>query len=385
MSREETSDLGPRTSDGEKLKILPLGPGEGLEAIAARGIDLRSETAAHLYWSRVAANAAMDSTCLRSRCGAVVVGMGESLLPPSSILFGGRALSLGWNGPPRNDLAYRRCGCTAPSKAHPKADRTCCVHAEIRALFAAPWAIFPGSRRVLYFARVDAEGRILPSGRPYCTQCSKQALDCAIRSWVLWHEDGPREYDAAEYNHLSHHFDDGPPTDYSKPMVGDRTEVSDEVRQRARALLEAIYLEFEAGSGSGGEVYKTWHEGGEERARAMLEEAFAAMDRMDAVRDRGELLVEASDLLATSYYDKAQPEWADRQRRWRTRYETGQGLIGRMWCGKTLEDGVLSAAKAIPARTWATQIRTGNPEENVWHRLAQACLRAWPEREGGER
>jgi hypothetical protein len=41
------------------------------------------------------------------------------------------------------------------------------------------------------------------SGKPYCTICSKSALDIGIKEFVLWHEDGICAYDTAEYNLLS--------------------------------------------------------------------------------------------------------------------------------------------------------------------------------------
>jgi deoxycytidylate deaminase len=183
-----------------ELRPRPLAYGQGLETILEQGHDVRSAEAAHLYWTRIACDAAMLSLCQDAKCGAALVGV--PLLPDS--LFGGRLLSVGHNVPPAG-LHNRRCGRTEPSKRHPKADRSCCVHAEVKALWNADRSLVEGS--TLYFARVDAQGTLQPSGRPWCTGCSKLALDLGVADWVLWHEDGPRRYGAAEYNDLSHDFD----------------------------------------------------------------------------------------------------------------------------------------------------------------------------------
>ena len=58
----------------------------------------------------------------------------------------------------------------------------------------------------LYFTRVDEEGNILKSGQPYCTVCSRLALDSGVEKFVLWHEDGICEYDIQEYNQLSYRY-----------------------------------------------------------------------------------------------------------------------------------------------------------------------------------
>lgn len=143
----------------------------------------------------LAAKLAERSLCLRSRCGAF-------------ISQGAMTLGAGFNGPPQNDPKHRRCGQVEPSRLKPKSDRTCCLHAEWRALASAQQhvEVLPGA--ILYFARVDERGVLQKSGRPYCTVCSRLALDAGIASWVLWHDDGIRVYDAAEYNDLSHQYDE---------------------------------------------------------------------------------------------------------------------------------------------------------------------------------
>jgi len=47
---------------------------------------------------------------------------------------------------------------------------------------------------------------MLKSGKPYCTVCSRLALDNGIKEFVLWHTDGIKGYDTKEYNKLSYDF-----------------------------------------------------------------------------------------------------------------------------------------------------------------------------------
>ena len=185
--------------------LVPMDPGASLAELLQRADELSACEARWLYWFRTACNVAQRSLCLKSRCGAVLVNKPSYVQEGTSPLFGGTLLSVGFNGPPKNDAAYRRCGLTTPSKAHPKAGRTCCVHAEVRALLSAPRERLVGS--TLYFSRVNELGYLQPSGRPWCTECSKLALDLGVEKWVLWHADGPAEYDADHYDWLSNRYD----------------------------------------------------------------------------------------------------------------------------------------------------------------------------------
>jgi deoxycytidylate deaminase len=142
-----------------------------------------------------AAEAAGKATCERARCGTVIVRENE-------------IIGHGYNSPPNNDEHQRRCGCSKESYHKKVTDKTCCVHAEQRAILDAlrknPEKL-PGSR--LYFIRVDEGGKPKRSGKPYCTICSKMALDVGIDEFVLWHEAGVCVYDTKEYNALSFSFD----------------------------------------------------------------------------------------------------------------------------------------------------------------------------------
>lgn len=133
---------------------------------------------------------ALNSTCERDRCGSVIVKNG--------IIIG-----KGFNSPPKN-IEQKRCG-NDKTEYHTKVtDKTCCIHAEQRAIIDAlrnnPEEI-NGSN--LFFVRLDENGEISFAGKPYCTICSKMALDCGIRNFVLWHKEGIKFYDAEEYNNLS--------------------------------------------------------------------------------------------------------------------------------------------------------------------------------------
>jgi len=135
---------------------------------------------------------AIKSPCLRAKSGSVIV--------KSGVLIG-----RGFNGPP-NGITLERCLKDELPKDF-KSDNTCCVHAEQRAIINAlrnnPLDLL-GSR--LYFLRLDLDNQMQFAGKPYCTICSKLALDVGIKEFVLWHKDGIAVYDTQEYNELSFAF-----------------------------------------------------------------------------------------------------------------------------------------------------------------------------------
>ena len=142
-------------------------------------------------WVGAAAAAAAGSLCLRAHCGAVVVVERE-------------IIGAGHNSPPGDcPIAACRKDSLPPSF---RSDRTCCVHAEGRAI-ADALARAPRRLRgsTMYFARLGPDGDVEPAGEPYCTICSKAVLDSGIAEFVLWHGDeaGFVAYDAADYNERS--------------------------------------------------------------------------------------------------------------------------------------------------------------------------------------
>ncbi len=144
-------------------------------------------------YMREAAQEASKALCLRDKCGSVVVLDGEII---------GR----GYNAPPQDDISQRKCELDLVESTKPKSDRTCCVHAEWRALMDGVKNKKDISGATLYFTRVDGEENILKSGKPYCTICSRLALDLRLSYFVLWHEEGIKKYDTKTYNDLSYQF-----------------------------------------------------------------------------------------------------------------------------------------------------------------------------------
>ncbi|HVA82891.1 MAG TPA: hypothetical protein VNF06_01880 [Candidatus Aquilonibacter sp.] len=143
-----------------------------------------------------AADAAFDATCQRHKCGSVIVK-------------DNRIIGKGFNSPPKELESQRRCGNEKELYNKRVTDKTCCVHAEQRAIMDAlrnhPNEIV-GSR--IYFTRFDERDLPTRSGRPYCTICSKMALDVGIAEFVLWHQDGICVYGTEEYNTLSFEYTD---------------------------------------------------------------------------------------------------------------------------------------------------------------------------------
>lgn len=137
-------------------------------------------------WIEKAEEIARKSLCLRTRCGSIIVRDGE-------------IIASGYNAPPRDDVAQRIC-----LDAGGQPSKTCCVHAEQRAIMQAmrdnPDKL-TGAR--LYFIRLDQAGNKKRSGKPTCTVCSRWALDAGIAEFVLWHQEGVCVYDTQEYNTLS--------------------------------------------------------------------------------------------------------------------------------------------------------------------------------------
>ena len=140
----------------------------------------------------MAAEIAEKSTCLRSKCGAVIIK-------------GNEIIGSGFNSLPLGEHPDHCIKDELPSNF--KSDRTCCMHAEQRAIIEAlktnPDKL-GGSR--LYFVRLDDNGNKKSSGSPYCTICSKMALDSGVSEFALLHDKGICVYNTKEYNELSFQF-----------------------------------------------------------------------------------------------------------------------------------------------------------------------------------
>ncbi len=135
---------------------------------------------------------ARQSTCLRRRCGAVIVSDGQ-------------VVGAGYNSPAGGE----RHRCTVEKRTYDAkvTDKTCCMHAEQRAVLDAlrrhPDYI-AGS--TIFFVSVDVNGIREFAGEPYCTVCSKLCVDTGIAFFILAHERGVCSYPAARYNTLSYHY-----------------------------------------------------------------------------------------------------------------------------------------------------------------------------------
>lgn len=140
----------------------------------------------------LAADEARRAECGRARCGSVIVSAD------------GEVIGRGWNGPPGGVHSQRRCERKQELSPTFKSDRTCCVHAEWRAILEAvrthPMKV---AGATLYFTRVNEVGEVEYSGEPYCTICSKLALEVGLGFFALWHEEGIRLYDTVDYNDRS--------------------------------------------------------------------------------------------------------------------------------------------------------------------------------------
>lgn len=148
----------------------------------------------HEYWFGEAARVAESALCERAQCGALIVRDGV-------------CLGSGYNAPPLDDPSQGRCMETGYDRSKkPKYDLTCCVHAEWRAIVAAVRSHGDLSGSTLYYVRLDAEGKRKPSREPFCTVCSRLALDVGIASFALWHESGIVLYDTRDYNDRSYAY-----------------------------------------------------------------------------------------------------------------------------------------------------------------------------------
>lgn len=141
---------------------------------------------------KMAAEQAKKATCLRAMCGTVIVKNGE-------------VIGEGYNSPPLNDESQRVCNIEKDFTKKPKYDKTCCVHAEWRAILDASKRNadkLPGS--TLYFTRVDDSGNFIDSGDPFCTVCSRLTMEVCVSKVVLHNKNGADIYKAKEYNNKSY-------------------------------------------------------------------------------------------------------------------------------------------------------------------------------------
>lgn len=148
----------------------------------------------HQNYFEEAQKQARLATCNRAHCGAVVVSKE------------GRIIGRGYNAPPQGDESQRMCDVELDQSIKKNNDKTCCVHAEWNALIDAlkhHGDTVDGS--TLYFMRVDDQGEFTEAGDPYCTVCSRLALESGIKAFGLWNK-GPEMIPTDTYNMRTYAF-----------------------------------------------------------------------------------------------------------------------------------------------------------------------------------
>lgn len=156
-------------------------------------VELLSESSQLYQIMFMLVDIAKASTCKRSKCGSVIV----SPAPQCNII------GVGYNAMPCNEVG--ECFKDSLPKDF-KSDKTCCVHAEQRAILNALKKGYDVKGSTLYFIRLDENNNQIPAGDPYCTICSKMALDVGISRFVLWRKEGWTSYDTKYYNELSFQY-----------------------------------------------------------------------------------------------------------------------------------------------------------------------------------
>ena len=148
----------------------------------------------HLSFFEAAREVATHATCNRAHCGALLVSKD------------GRVIGRGYNAPPLGDESQRMCDAELNQSIKKNNDKTCCVHAEWNALLDAlkhHGTDVEGS--TLYFMRVDEQGEFTEAGEPYCTVCSRLALQSGVATFGLWNG-GPEMIDTSIYNQESYAY-----------------------------------------------------------------------------------------------------------------------------------------------------------------------------------
>lgn len=148
----------------------------------------------HEDYFKEAGQVARQATCRRAHCGSIIIAKDGSII--------GR----GFNAPPNNDESQRMCDVELDKSIKQNNDKTCCVHAEWNAILDAlknhPTGV-EGS--TLYFMRVDDTGHFTEAGKPYCTVCSRLALQSGVETFGLWNG-GADMIDAKTYNKKSYEY-----------------------------------------------------------------------------------------------------------------------------------------------------------------------------------
>lgn len=135
-----------------------------------------------------AARVADEATCLRAKCGSVIV--------KNSVIIG-----RGYNSPALDDESQRLCEADMDTTVKPKYDKTCCIHAEWRAVLdACKTNADKLAGAVLYFMRIDDQGGFTDAGDPFCTVCSRLTMEAGVAEFALYNSNGADIYPLNAYN-----------------------------------------------------------------------------------------------------------------------------------------------------------------------------------------
>lgn len=148
----------------------------------------------HEHYFEEARKVAAHATCNRAHCGAVIV------------TYDGEIIGRGYNAPPLGDESQRQCDSILNKTIKQSNDKTCCVHAEWSAIIDAlkhHGTKIEGS--TLYFMRVNDKNERTEAGDPYCTVCSRLAMESGIKTFGLWNK-GPEMFEVSDYNKKSYEF-----------------------------------------------------------------------------------------------------------------------------------------------------------------------------------
>lgn len=144
------------------------------------------------YYFELAAKQARKAQCERARCGSVIVAKD------------GAVIGRGYNAPPLEDETQKHCTINFKLDVKPKYDKTCCVHAEWNAILDAMRKFSDKMEgATLYFMRVDEDGKWTEAGDPFCTVCSRLAMQSGLAYFGLWNESGIKLWPVREYNTAS--------------------------------------------------------------------------------------------------------------------------------------------------------------------------------------
>jgi deoxycytidylate deaminase len=148
----------------------------------------------HEHYFKLAAEVAKSATCTHAKCGSIIVSKDNMVI--------GR----GFNAPPLELESQRYCDAKFDMSIKPKYDKTCCIHAEWNAIIDA---LKNNSDKIdgstLYFMRIDDRGNFTDAGDPFCTVCSRLALQSGIRYFALWNKE-PKIYECTDYNQKSYEY-----------------------------------------------------------------------------------------------------------------------------------------------------------------------------------